>query len=355
MAAARLVGIDVARALALFGMFGAHVGDVPPFVDWAEPSTWLAVVHGRSSTLFAVLAGVSVALTTGGAALPSGIAPLSRDRAAAARWRLARRALAVFLIGVALAALGTPVYVILPTYGALFLLAVPALRWGRRSLLVAAGVCAALSVPAALATAIAFGEAGDFAVQFGVVYPVVTFLAYLLVGVAIGRTRLTDRRVQVAMLVGGAVLAAVAYGVGQAAAPIDPEAYRFPGVPPIDQGAAATWFSPADHTSTIVDVLGTTGVAVAVIGLCTLLFDGPHAATAARFAAPLAAAGSMPLSVYAAHLVVIAVLQARPDGIPDGPALASALVLGAMAAAWTWRRFLGRGPLERLVARVAGP
>jgi hypothetical protein len=57
----RVVGLDVARALAIIGMFGAHVGVVADDVG-SSPSTWLGVVNGRSSILFAVLAGVAVAL-----------------------------------------------------------------------------------------------------------------------------------------------------------------------------------------------------------------------------------------------------------------------------------------------------
>ena len=53
---ARIVGVDIARGLAVLGMFGAHVGVQQSF-DWLEPSTWSDVVNGRSSILFAVLAG----------------------------------------------------------------------------------------------------------------------------------------------------------------------------------------------------------------------------------------------------------------------------------------------------------
>ena len=60
----RLVGLDVARCLALFGMVATHVlQERTPEGDLAF-GQWLA--GGRSSALFAVLAGVSLALMTGG-------------------------------------------------------------------------------------------------------------------------------------------------------------------------------------------------------------------------------------------------------------------------------------------------
>ncbi|BDZ43068.1 hypothetical protein GCM10025865_23670 [Paraoerskovia sediminicola] len=60
----RLVGLDVARGLAVLGMFAAHVG----VVEGARGAGWLTIADGRSSILFAVVAGISIALVTGGAA-----------------------------------------------------------------------------------------------------------------------------------------------------------------------------------------------------------------------------------------------------------------------------------------------
>jgi hypothetical protein len=48
----RITGLDVGRALAVFGLLGAHLGAVPDDVQ-ASPSGWLGAVNGRSSILFA--------------------------------------------------------------------------------------------------------------------------------------------------------------------------------------------------------------------------------------------------------------------------------------------------------------
>ena len=65
----RLVGLDVARALAVLGMFAAHTA----------PGSWLyTIAEGRAAALFAVLAGVSIALMSGGSQPSEG----SRLRAA---------------------------------------------------------------------------------------------------------------------------------------------------------------------------------------------------------------------------------------------------------------------------------
>jgi uncharacterized membrane protein YeiB len=63
--------------------------------------------------------------------------------------------------------------------------------------------------------------------------------------------------------------------------------------------------------------------------------------------APLAAVGSMPLTVYTAHLLVLH----RTDS--DDPTAYYFLQVGAaLVLAPLWRRFVGRGPLEALLALV---
>lgn len=367
VAGGRLQGVDVARALALLGMMATHVGGIADQVEWAEPSTWAAVANGRSSSLFAVLAGVSIGLTTG-RTTPPGPPVIGRVRC-----RLAIRALVVIAVGLVLMALQTPVYVILPTYGALFLLAIPVLRLRARWLLVLAALCAVASPVVSLATAPFYAGAGTWEMQLGLVYPVVTFLAYVLVGLALSRAGLGPRRrcpddapatsgpsrwgegrgAQVRLLASGALVATAAYVVGVLLAPVPvAAAAAFPGVPFVGSGSdvlAQVFLSPRDHSSSIVDVVGTAGVAVAVIALCTLLFDG-RGTTARRVAFPLVAVGSMPLTVYAGHIVVLAFLPEYPDS-----AVAWwCFVVGSVLFAMVWRTSVGRGPLERLTARLTG-
>ncbi|NII42022.1 putative membrane protein YeiB [Curtobacterium flaccumfaciens] len=345
----RLVGVDVARSLALFGMMAAHVGDVAENVDWTDPTSLGAVVNGRSAALFAVLAGVSIGLVSG-RDHPPGPPQIGRVRA-----RLALRAVVVVVVGLLLMALQTPVYVVLPTYGALFLLALPVLRWRPSALLLLAAGCAAAAAPVAIAILPLYADADMFGVQLGLVYPVVTFATYVLVGLAVARSRPGGAGRQVLLLASGTVVATAAYVVGNAAAPIPFDTTSaFPGVPFVPSGSdagqtfAQVFLSPRDHSSSVVDVVGTAAIAVAVIALCRLVVDG-HGPLVTRIAFPFAAVGSMPLTVYALHLVVIAVW---PD-LPHGPRTWWGFVVGAVLFAMLWRRFLGRGPLERLTAQIA--
>ena len=107
MAAAptRVVGLDVARGLAVLGMFAAHLAPAEREMIW----------DGRSAVLFAVLAGVSIGLMSGGATRST--RPLL-DTAS-----ILLRGLYLLVIGVGLTLLGTPIAVILPHYGLMFVVA----------------------------------------------------------------------------------------------------------------------------------------------------------------------------------------------------------------------------------------
>jgi uncharacterized membrane protein len=63
MAPQRLAGVDVARCIALFGMGTVHV--LPTTDETGAPTLVELVFGGRSAALFAVLAGVGLALAVG--------------------------------------------------------------------------------------------------------------------------------------------------------------------------------------------------------------------------------------------------------------------------------------------------
>ena len=77
-ASARLVGVDLARAVALLGMMSVHV---LPELDAAEAVTPAYLIFaGRAAALFALLAGTGLALMTGGARHGCGRPAPSRRR-----------------------------------------------------------------------------------------------------------------------------------------------------------------------------------------------------------------------------------------------------------------------------------
>lgn len=221
------MGIDLARGLAIAGMIGAHVGLVGELV-WSDPRTWTALVQGRSSILFALVAGVSVALATGGRSRPTG------ERLLRVRLQMAGRALVVLAIGLVLELLGTSVAVILPLYGVLFLVIIPFLSMRRRTLLIT-GISIALLAPplVSLLQALSLGASGPgLELIVTGTYPLAVWLSLMLVGMVLGRCDLTSLRV-----------AAVTLGAGLLVAPIGYIAGAYLGDDAADE-FSSSWFDP---------------------------------------------------------------------------------------------------------------
>lgn len=359
----RLSGVDAARGLALLGMTAVHV--LPLTGDDGATSPAHLLAAGRSAALFAVLAGVGIALASGGRR------PLRGQQRARFSAALVLRALVVGLIGLLLAELGSGIAVILAYYAVLFVLAVPLLGLGPRRL-AAVAVTVALLMPALsyllrsdLPRAPGASPGIDMllADPGGLLqvllltgyYPALSWVAYLCAGLAVGRLALGSRWTAAWLLVAGVGLAVAAvvtsalllvsfggYAAIEAASdasPADVDRGRF-GTVPTD-----TWWwlaTDAPHSTTPPDLLHTVGTALAAVGLL-LLLAGP----ARLLLAPLAAAGSMPLTLYTLHLIVLGLVD-DADPLPFWLLQVGAALAGALL----WRAVVGRGPLEALLARL---
>ena len=339
----RIAGVDLARGLAVIGMLAAHLLWIEEF-DFADAATWVAVVEGRSSILFATLAGVSIGLVTGGRA------PLPAPALRIARGRLAVRAGALWLIGVWLIATGVPVYVILPAYAVLFLLALPFLRLGARSLFLIAAAAALVMpfVQVLLDELPVWDTTGGqlLSVATGWHYPFPVWIAFVLGGLGVARAGITSLRVQLGILSAGTALALLGYGLdgvsgGDAASGV--VSY-----------AAAVWTADP-HSSGVLEVIGSGGFALAVIGACLLACR----TVATWVVLPLRAVGAMPLTAYTAQLVVWAIAAAAVLG--DTGNLSGfrdlqpfwPMTVTIVLACTAWALLVGRGPLEWAVDRIA--
>lgn len=327
----RIAGLDLARAIALIGMFAAHIGDSGTRGPESQGWGWLWVFDGRSSAIFAVLAGVTTALI------------IARDTVgpAHAGARIAARGVILMAAGYALSALGTPVDVILTNLGLMFVMVVPCMRWRPTALL--AGAAAAFTIGALVARRFS-GDANGWWVAEKLVsqhYPALAWVGYVLVGMAIGRVGFRDRRAALAVASTGALIAAAAYGAGIASGGAAPWNRARPSA-----AAVQAWTSVAPHSDTTLEMLGNTGVALAVIGVCVAVVRQW------RPLLPLLAFGSMSLTMYSAHLLIIAAVGDPIVWQPSNVALV-ALTLGLIAAATAWRVGVGAGPLERGLTRVS--
>lgn len=335
----RLVAVDVARGLAVLGMFAAHL--------WPREVLDERLFDGRSAILFATLAGVSLGLLTGGPRPPA------RGHWPRLYGSIAIRALLLVLLGLALQAWNPFVLVILPYYGVMFLLLLPLLRARR---VVVAAVGAVLVVAAPWAASLVPVDARGDAVATGMVglaqdallvgaYPALVWLPFLCAGLLVARSDLRHGGTQLVLVVAGALAAVVGYG-----------ARLLPGA------ADVAALDPTAHGGSPAEIVGSGGVALAVLGVLLGLLDGTSGRSRRVLGTtlhPLAATGAQPLTVYAAHLLLTAPLfvlhrlSGGGYGLPLGW-LVTAVVLTLLWAT-LWQRWWGRGPLERVVGRLSRP
>lgn len=388
----RVIGLDVARGLALIGMAAVHLIKQLPYLSW-NPDTWLGIVSGRSSILFAVLAGVSMAIMTGRDH------PYVGEKMMQARSRILTRALVIFAVGVVLASFSHPIAIILDYYGIFFLLAVPFVTWRVRNLFIGAGVLAIVAPFINYFLKSNFDSAQDnmlFGYLFGGIYPGLGWLALMLFGLGIGRLRLGDLRVQQRLLLAGLALTVVGWGTGEwaehasgfqahqrilqgvitevqdkqaTAGPltilpgeeIDTQGWKcveeLPGevVCFRDRGPKENAFIEPDmwfmlgnwspHSGTTFEFVGSGGFALIVISACLILTR-----KAAWLWTPLSAIGTAALTAYVGHVLMLAFWTNPPTGIYDVFLIFFAV---AIPAAMIWKYFFGRGPLERILSWMA--
>lgn len=323
----RVVGVDVTRGLAVLGMFAAHLGGASD--DFWTPTGWLQVADGRPSAGFALLAGLSAALLSGG---PHPPASLRR-----ARTRILVRAALIGLIGLAMEALGTPVAVILPTYALLFAAVTTVLRWPRTALLGTAAVVLLIAPPVVqLARAAGLPSTSYLAdLLVGEFYPALVWVAYLLVGLAVGRSDLRAPSVRRTLLAVGAAATVLGYGTSAVA------------LRTVDEPVLQALLTAEPHADTATEVVGNTGVVLIVLVAVLALAE-----RAPTLVAPVAATGALALTAYCGHLVAIAVLG--PEVVYAArTGVLVAFVMVTLVLTTLWRRRWGRGPLERLLHEVS--
>jgi hypothetical protein len=365
----RVVGVDVARCLALLGMMATHI--LPGVVDDEVPLAH-QVAAGRSSALFAVLAGVSLVLVTGSRT------PLRGTAWRAAYAGLAARAGLIGLIGLLLGEVRSGIAVILVYYAVFFLLAGPFLALRSRWVLLVAAVWAAVgpvasfylrrelpdptyAVPSVASLFDPVGLLRDLLVTG--YYPALTWLPYLLLGIVVGRLDLGSVRARVSLVVGGAaallgsVVASDLLTAGtdvRAALVRTFEGAGWEGDLPttLAHGLYGTvptgtpwWLAVrAPHTGTTPDLLMTAGSACVVLAVCLVVADLAPGACRVLFGA-----GGMTLTLYSLHVVSRAEGLWDADGWPTYLGQVAAVL--AIGAAYALAR--RRGPLEVVVGDAA--
>ncbi|GAA1846238.1 heparan-alpha-glucosaminide N-acetyltransferase domain-containing protein [Brevibacterium marinum] len=378
--AGRLLGLDAARGIALFAMMVTHIFELS---DLAGFPTWAAVFAGRASALFAVLAGCSLVLSTRSRMAESG-------RLLDAVPSVLIRAGSIIVIGLCLGSVSTLLAVILVNYGVMFAIAMLFLRLRARILFPIALGWMLLSPVLSMLIRSEFGlESMYHAMSWFELttplsmlqdlvltgyYPILQWLSYILLGMAVAKIDIGRHLISLfalgfgLLLVGKGVswLLINVAGGGTALVRVselygtDLNAALFTGSYGVTPPTSWWWLAIAGpHSGTPFDMTSTAGTALLTIAVCQSL-----AVLLGRRAwalAPLTAAGSMPLSVYSAHVVLLEITRpwilANPmlGGEMLGPrtvefCLHAIIFIGF---ALVWKLTIGtHGPLEGAIAAI---
>jgi predicted transporter len=292
---------------------------------------------------------------------------------------LAVRALLIATLGLALGELETGLAIILTYYGVLFLLGLPFVGLRARSLFVLAAVWVVLGpvisqltrpeLPDRQFASPAFDQLADPGQLIGELlftgyYPCVPWLAYLLVGMAVGRLDLRRGTVHAWLAGAGLALVLAATWISRwltaqdavmdrllADSPgrtgsqlLDSISGGMFGQTPVG-GSWAWLLVVAPHSSTPFDLAQTIGSAILVIGLCLGLV-GMYGEQTQRVVAIVFGAGTMTLTLYSLHVVM------RTQGVwpPEVPGSFGWHLVVLMSIGAVFVALRRRGPLEQLVS-----
>ena len=182
-------------------------------------------------------------------------------------------------------------------------------------------------------------------------YPVVTWLPFVLAGMAVGRLDLRRLRFGVLALA-GAGLALIGYGTSAVLLAV----FALPAVPTqierIGGVAVPAWSGilyDYPHSGTPFEIVGGLGVALLVLDVCLVLTRRLPATLW-----PITAVGAMPLTIYTLQALLLELPGLRFDGT-DSIWVLVAFGCGSSVLAMAWLARNRRGPLEALLHLVSKP
>lgn len=361
--AARLEGIDFARAIAFLGMmmvnFHIYINNADTDPAWA---TQLAsLFSGRAAATFVFVAGVGTALLTARWRRTRSV-----DDRRAARLSLLKRGLFLFIVGVSFRAQWP--YDILHFYGVYLALAALLFTFSTRWLIVFAIITPLLFVAEYLAFPPLLGwdywESPSFHnplvavrdVFFTGHHPVFPWFAYFLAGMAVGRLDLHKPANHWRLLIGGVALIALAKAIKFVA--LDLSYIKLVPVEDWGPGYALNYiadlFGTSAYPPTPLYVMFGLGVGMIVLSLSLMICAADWRRSLFQ---PVIHAGQMALTLYLAHVFigVTGIEWFLPEEIESIfwlYGIVIAFFIASMIFATIWRRYHSRGPVEWAMRRL---
>lgn len=342
----RLVGVDLARGLGLLGVFVAHTA---PASGVRAIDIVLNISEHVSAPLFTLILGVSLGLMTQRGRKDARERPRLRRQ-------LAVRALLLVILGIAVGYLGAQVIPILSYFGVVVLLLIPLMFVRTRWLIVPAAMLVALSplaqsfVPGLLGGWLTNGLAASGQplpfrdpvsglasfLFYDPGYRVSGLLVFALAGLAASRYLASTRMLFAIATIGGGL-------VGLAVI--------------LSSASGATL---AAYSGSVPELLKATGLALIILGACCLLVAAAGAPRRSRVASttlrlldPVRILGTMSLTFYVLHIVVLGVWAHVTDLSDDSWPLLLGLIVGSLTLSVLWNRLVGKGLLEWLMGAAS--
>ena len=302
-----------------------------------EPEGWPAeIVRGFPSALFAVLAGMSLSIMGSRGVREGGPA------LAASRHGIIVRGVTLIVLGEMITPFAGTINVVLTAFGVCYIALTCAPRWHTRTLMVVlvwtiilSAFCHVLDATVGVPSQVLVGA-----------YPAFAWASYMIIGMLAHRFIVGSARAQVLTVVVGlplAVAGAVARNTIDVVAAVS--SGELSAIIPM------MLIDPVTHSGALIDVVTTTGGALAIISLCLLVLRGTRTGWAGRLVLPLQATGSMSLTVYVCH--VLSAGHFLSDDAPlRMPVLGTATILFTLTLATIIRLRFDHGPLEWALRRL---
>ena len=401
----RYAGADIARLLAIIGMMATHLvqqaSAEPSAFDLGAIAVVTAIAAGISAPLFAVLGGVSIVFASR--------RYLRENRTLAACVSLATRGLVLVLLGFALGLVDAPAIVVLAYYGVAMILVAPLVNvptWVLTGIAVIIGAFGGTLNAAVRTNLGVVTEGGSLSFESFVtdvpgslralvltgVYPAITWVVYLLIGMVLARLLVSLRtrrqlRTVVTRVAAAAVAIAALAQLASAWVVAHLELFGMSFSSGSERELIETTvmtptfgapFSPAlwsqlvaePHSGSPMDILRTSAIAVAVICVCIWLCDARSRPVSGRVFEMFRSAGAASLTIYVMHVLMLGLLTqtavlrlAETSGSGSNVAALPwwAIGLPALALHVTLALLIGlilmllhrRGPLEALTSGIA--
>ncbi|MFQ5490564.1 MAG: DUF418 domain-containing protein [Phycisphaerae bacterium] len=357
----RIVGYDLARALAVFGMvvvnFKIVMGAERHGPDWLV--SLVGLIDGRAAATFVVLAGAGLSLLSSKGRTQNDSVLLARDRRT-----LLKRAAFLFVVG----SLYTSIWPadILHFYGvylagAAFLLAAPT----RRLWAVAGSLVLAFGV---MLFVLDYEKGWDWSnlsyeglwtpvgmvrhVFFNGFHPVVPWLAFVLLGMILGRQNMASPAVRRRVFAWGAGVAVAAELMSWLLI----NALVSVASPSEGQNIRAVFGTGPMPPMPLYMIAGA-GTACAVIAASISLGERCGDSVWLR---PFVATGQLALTLYVGHVVIgMGTLEAcgrlENQTLPFAVSASAFFCVAGVIFAHAWRRKFRRGPIEAVMRAWTGP